>query len=158
MSSAEQERPFGCPYCGGIFLYSHGSYEHNLIDWIDGQVICKRILIRRFRCLACGRTVSCLPDDLPPRGQYCRHFISSVLIEYAERDCTVSELCEKYQITSSVLYRWINEQGIPHFLRSSRQLYPERASDNAPPDVTQSMGDDYPFNEKHPTQDENLTP
>lgn len=61
---AEMSRPKICPNCGRTgSLLSLGYYERWL-SGLDAQDL--RLSIRRFRCRACGRTVSLLPDFAQP--------------------------------------------------------------------------------------------
>lgn len=57
-------RPKLCPNCGQTgMLVALGYYER----WVAGIGAADlRLLIRRFRCRACGRSVSVLPDFAQP--------------------------------------------------------------------------------------------
>src|SRR5688572_9321457 len=57
-------RPRKCPNCGRASkLVALGYYER----WLSGlSARDLRLLIRRFRCQGCGRTVSLLPDFAQP--------------------------------------------------------------------------------------------
>jgi transposase-like protein len=49
-----------CPRCGeSLGLDRHGVYERGITGAVGQEI---RILIARYRCRACGRTVSYLPD------------------------------------------------------------------------------------------------
>ncbi len=57
-------RPHHCPNCSARkSLLALGYYERGL-SGADGKDL--RLLVRRFRCGACGRTVSVLPDFAQP--------------------------------------------------------------------------------------------
>ena len=59
--------PGACPFCRtGLPLKKHGFYRRNSIP---GETP-RRILIRRYRCRFCGRTVSFLPGFCLPYFQY----------------------------------------------------------------------------------------
>ena len=86
-------RPASCASCGeparndrGILqLVGHGMYRRQVrgvseTGWI---VIC----VRRFLCLACGRTISRLPDWLHP----WRWYAAIVIIEALYRHCVLHE-------------------------------------------------------------------
>ena len=47
-----------------------------------------------------------LPDTLLPFTAYTLQFVLHVLKEYTERTCTVVEVCAKWAIFVSTLYRW----------------------------------------------------
>jgi len=67
-----------CPMCRGDFLRKHGFYERNIIEvGFEGQ-----ILIRRYICDECGKTVSLLPSFCHPGRAYSTFVIIGVLTEY----------------------------------------------------------------------------
>jgi hypothetical protein len=72
--------------------------------------------IRRFRCESCNATHALLPDILTPYSPYSLHFKLTVLMAYFERDRTVEELCNEFEIAISTLYAWIKR------LASHKQL------------------------------------
>ncbi|MGG3682329.1 transposase [Aeribacillus composti] len=41
--------------------------------------------------------------------QYTPEFKLEVLLAYENRECTIQELCKRYQITKYSLKQWINE-------------------------------------------------
>jgi hypothetical protein len=58
------EPPCKCPHCGaGDALKALGYYSRNVTNLKSGVL---RILVRRFRCCRCGRTVSVLPSFAQP--------------------------------------------------------------------------------------------
>jgi len=58
------EPPVKCPHCdAGDALSSLGYYSRNVTSPKSGIL---RILVRRFRCCGCGRTVSVLPSFAQP--------------------------------------------------------------------------------------------
>lgn len=73
--------PEACPFCRtGLPLKKHGFYRRNSIP---GELP-RRILIRRYRCRFCGRTVSFLPGFCLPYFQYTLELIYRAL-EYRLR-------------------------------------------------------------------------
>jgi hypothetical protein len=67
-----------CPQCKGDFLRRHGYYCRYLaIPGFEGS-----IFIRRYRCDACGRTVSLLPSFAHPGMTYGISYIIGVLSQY----------------------------------------------------------------------------
>jgi len=70
--------PEECPHCHDQ-LQKHGFY-HRYVITIDGQ--CYQILIRRYKCQHCGRTVSILPAFLFPRFQRSLNYIVCCMKEY----------------------------------------------------------------------------
>jgi hypothetical protein len=58
------QRPTSCPRCGiRNVLAALGYYSRNVTSSKSGVL---RILVRRFRCSSCGRTVSVLPSFAQP--------------------------------------------------------------------------------------------
>jgi hypothetical protein len=58
------QRPTSCPHCGiRNVLAALGYYSRNVTSSKSGV---QRILVRRFRCCSCGRTVSILPSFAQP--------------------------------------------------------------------------------------------
>jgi hypothetical protein len=56
--------PAECPHCGGHnTLAALGYYSRNITSPKSGVL---RILVRRFRCCKCGKTVSVLPSFVQP--------------------------------------------------------------------------------------------
>lgn len=70
--------PKECPFCHDK-LHKNGFYHRYVIS-IDGKT--HRILIRRYRCQHCGRTVSILPSFLFPRFQRSLDYIVCCIKEY----------------------------------------------------------------------------
>lgn len=105
MKSFRPEREI-CPFCGrtgdcSVFAY----YDRYVIDFIKGKPVTSSIMISRVRC-SCGHTHAILPDPIIPYDSYSLFFILRVLMEYSLRIRTVSELCDRFCITLTTLYRW----------------------------------------------------
>lgn len=91
--SLEELRPRFCVFCGqtarnaaGILqLVGHGMYCRQVCGLVEtGWIV---IWIRRFLCLACGHTMSILPDWIHPR----RWYAGTVIIEALYRHCILRE-------------------------------------------------------------------
>jgi hypothetical protein len=72
------DAPKRCPQKGcraNVMLRKHGYYKRNLItiNFVG------MIMIRRYRCPVCGKTLSMLPAFCTPRFQYAVKFIALVL-------------------------------------------------------------------------------
>ena len=67
-----------CPFCHDL-LYKHGFYQRYVIT---SQKRNYRILIRRYKCHHCGRTVSILPSFLFPYFQRSLDYIVDCIKEY----------------------------------------------------------------------------
>jgi hypothetical protein len=91
--SKEDLRPSHCTTCGQavrnaegkLQIVGHGMYSRQVCGLIEtGWIL---IWIRRFLCLACGRTMSVLPDWLHP----WRWYAGTVIIEALYRHCVLME-------------------------------------------------------------------
>jgi hypothetical protein len=86
-------RPLFCVICGqaarnerGVLqLIGHGMYPRQVRGLTEASWIV--IWIRRFLCLACGRTMSILPDWLHP----WRWYAGTVIVEALYRHCVIGE-------------------------------------------------------------------
>ena len=96
-----------CPVCGVSHECSlHASYDRNLIDFISGKPVYHRITVARVICSSCGHTHAILPDLIIPYSTYGIFFILRVIAEYLIHQTSVEELCLRFGITHSMLYRW----------------------------------------------------
>ena len=96
-----------CPFCGvSGFCRCHDSYERNLIDFSNGKTRSEKITVQRVICRKCRHTHAVLPDVMIPYRQYSLLFVLRVLMEYFLRRQTVAGLCDRFEITVAVLYRW----------------------------------------------------
>jgi hypothetical protein len=91
--SREDLRPSHCGICGQavrdakgkLQIVSHGMYSRQVCGLVEtGWIL---IWIRRFICLACGHTMSLLPDWLHP----WRWYAGTVIIEALYRHCVLME-------------------------------------------------------------------
>ena len=96
-----------CPYCGASHTcHSHASYDRNLIDFISGRPVYHSVCICRVICGSCGHTHAILPDLIIPYTTYGLFFILRVIAEYLTGRYTVEQLCSRFDISHSMLYRW----------------------------------------------------
>jgi hypothetical protein len=96
-----------CPYCGAkspTWSY-HDSYHRYLISFENEATITYSIDITRIICSSCQHTHAILPELIIPYCSYSLTFILSVLKGYFSK-MAVKVLCEKYQISVSMLYDW----------------------------------------------------
>lgn len=97
-----------CPCCGSCGPHSiYSSYNRTMITFSGGHRANLEVSIPRIKC-HCGHTHAIIPDVLIPYGSYSLRFILIVLFKYLVRSCSISELCDKYQISKSTLYEWIH--------------------------------------------------
>ena len=97
-----------CPYCGAktpTWSY-HDSYQRYLISFENEATITYIIKITRIICSSCRHTHAILPEIIIPYGSYNLLFIVTVLKDYFLSKMTVKTLCDKYQISVSMLYLW----------------------------------------------------
>jgi len=97
---------YTCPCCGNSHdLHYHTSYNRMMISIRHGKRFEETISIRRLIC-PCGHTHALIPDFLIPYGSYSIRFILHVLLHYLIRNCSVTTLCEYFQISISTFYDW----------------------------------------------------
>lgn len=100
---------FECPHCGRKGRFKrHGEYSRYIVEWAGGKKHCSLISIVRFRCGDCGRTHAYLPSLMIPYTSYGLCFVLAVLIQYFQKSMTVMQICESYDISESILYRWVH--------------------------------------------------
>lgn len=96
-----------CPACGASqSCHFHASYDRNLIDFVSGCPVYHSIRISRVICSGCGHSHSILPDLIIPYSTYGLLFILRVIAEYLTGIHTVEQLCARFGISHSMLYRW----------------------------------------------------
>ena len=98
-----------CPYCSAKGrLRAFGHYKRYLVEW-DGHGQTTDILsVPRYICDSCGHTHALLPSCIVPYRSYSLRFLLVVLRTYFTRSCSVEQICLRYGITVSMLYRWIH--------------------------------------------------
>ena len=97
-----------CPYCGCNNNHTlHSYYDRNMITISEGLRFNLTVSVPRIKC-SCGRTHAIIPDIIIPYGSYSLRFIITVLRSYLTRNCSINELCDKFEISKSTLYDWIH--------------------------------------------------
>ena len=97
-----------CPVCGAkgcMDLFDN--YDRYLVSWEDGRAVSRVVTVERRQCASCGHTHAVLPSCLIPYKSYSLRFILIVLRSYLLRVCPIEQLCERYGISISTLYRWL---------------------------------------------------
>jgi len=96
-----------CPKCGAKGkLCGHGDYGRGLTSYEDGQVVYRTVSPLRFQCASCNVTHALLPDIIVPYSPYSLLFMLAALIAYYERDTSVAEVCDRFGIAVSTIYKW----------------------------------------------------
>lgn len=97
-----------CPYCGAkkpTWSY-HDSYPRYLVSFENETSITYTIDIARVICSSCKHTHAILPDIIIPHNSYSLIFVLTVLNDYFQGKMTIKSICEKYDISISMLYGW----------------------------------------------------
>lgn len=85
-------------------LWRNGFYERNAI-WFDGP---HRIVIQRYRCPACGHTVSLLPSFVAPHFQYAIAVIFACLRALAVMRLTLVQAASHASCGGLLTYRHVS--------------------------------------------------
>ena len=123
-----------CPYCKNIGqCKKHGKYTRYILEWVRGKKVCSSMEIIRVRCQNCNKTHSFLPSFILPYSSYGLCFVLSVVQSYYQGNETILQICEKYDISESMLYRWkrIFEKCHENWLGMLRDLIGEKARDSS---------------------------
>lgn len=97
-----------CPCCGAknpLWSY-HDSYNRYLISYENEITITYTIDITRIICSSCKHTHAILPEIIVPYASYSLTFILLVLKDYFVSKMNVKTICDKFQISVSMLYGW----------------------------------------------------
>ena len=87
-----------CPQCRGEYLKKHGFYSRQLVT-IEFEGI---IIIRRYYCHACGKTVSLLPSFCHPKRTYGILVIIRLLVEFYIKMGTVCQIAANFLAATGV--------------------------------------------------------
>lgn len=107
---SSEKLPFSklpCPFCGAKnpnWAY-HDSYNRYLIGFENNAPVNHIIDITRIICSSCKHPHAILPEIIIPYSSYSLTFILSVLRDYYFK-MKIKDICEKYQISISLLYAW----------------------------------------------------
>lgn len=96
-----------CPACGAKRpkWSFHDTYPRYLIAYETQGTVEDTIEITRIACSSCKHTHAILPEIIIPYSPYSLLFILSVLKDYFS-GMKVMDICEKYEINTSMLYKW----------------------------------------------------
>lgn len=97
--------PVSSCHAKGSF-HNDGSYVRLFVCYTDSQVKRHHVTVPRQECNSCGHSHALLAPVIVPYSPFSFHFVISLLYEYITNKCrTVRELCQKYDISVSTLYR-----------------------------------------------------
>lgn len=98
-----------CPFpsCGAKGSYhSCSSYTRTFICYESGHIERYEITIPRIECISCGHSHALLAPVIIPYSPFSFHFVISLLYDFVTHKYnTVTDLCLKYDISVSTLYR-----------------------------------------------------
>ena len=96
-----------CPVCGARgCCHIHAYYDRTVTDFISGRKITFSICIMRVICDSCHHTHAILPDHIIPYGTHGLFFVLSVLSDHFFRLDSIAGICEKYDISEKLFYKW----------------------------------------------------
>ena len=99
---------YSCPKCGAKLpgWEDHGTYKRDLISFEKNGVVYNTVRPARSKCASCDSTHATLPEFIIPFKSHCLFFILAVMKDYFLSPLTVNQICSKYEIAVSTLYRW----------------------------------------------------
>jgi hypothetical protein len=98
---------FPCPFCGAknpVWEY-HDIYKRYLIAFENNTTVTHTIDTMRIICSSCRHPHAILPEIIIPHSSYSLIFVICVLKDYFSK-MLIKDICKKYQIGVSQLYRW----------------------------------------------------
>lgn len=99
---------YACPVCGAKgCIEPFGHYGRYLVTWDGSAQVSHTVVVSRRRCSSCGHTHALLPSCLVPYKSYSLRFILVVLRDHFFHVLPVEQLCHRYGISISTLYRWL---------------------------------------------------
>jgi ribosomal protein S27AE len=116
-----------CPKCQGDFMRKHGFYERTIVEvGFEGLIV-----IRRYICPECGKTVSLLPSFCHPGRIYSVLVIVGVLTEYYVKMQRVREAVTNFFVMTEVAcsrqllrhYRLRVEENLKRLVMSMMDIY-----------------------------------
>jgi hypothetical protein len=98
-----------CPSCGSCGNCSiHAYYGRSITDFSSGHRQKSDLCILRLSCDSCGHTHAILPDIIIPYSGYGLLFVLQVLGERFAGMHSVDEICEIYDISRKLFYKWLD--------------------------------------------------
>jgi hypothetical protein len=98
-----------CPICGSRgSCRIHAYYGRSVTDFRGGRREKSDLCILRVSCESCGHTHAILPDIIIPYSGYGLLFVLQVLGEHFAGLHSVEDICEIYDISRKMLYKWLD--------------------------------------------------
>ena len=88
--------------CGSRYLYTHGTYLRNVIDYDNDYII----HIKRVKCRECGTTHALIPDFLLPYFQTMADIIVSSISEMVDNGLSTCDIENTTNISRQKLNQW----------------------------------------------------
>ncbi len=145
LPAVERLRPSSCPLCGQLAfspgerlgIVGHGTYRRQVLGVVEveGEPF---ILVRRYLCRGCRRTISILSDDLHPHRWYAAGVIVEALRLHLLEDRSEREIREHFGVAVDSgswrsLRRWRSQFLVTLWYWLARRLgyqkKPQRRSD-----------------------------
>lgn len=110
------DRPRGCRYCQKPYLHGHGTLTKPVRDHK-----LKEAIVRRYKCLSCGRTFRHYPPGITNKDQSQRTVILAALMYGLGLSCSAtSHLLGALGVDVSKITAWRDAQEAGEALRRSR--------------------------------------
>lgn len=133
-----------CPQCGSDLLRKHGYYKRYLILLHFADFI----LVRRYICKECGRTVSLLPSFAHPGRAYGIEPIIHVLSGFYAKRKRVCTICPSGGVCSRQLLRWFRirvERNLNMLIMELTELASLRAPPVTETDIKKRVGQFFEY-------------
>ena len=105
--SIQQVRPERCLCCGRLTLWRHGTYPRNADRINSSKDSLNPVLIQRYYCPSCHKTISVLPECIPPRRWYLWETQQAAILLFLLGESARS-LERKVKPSRHTIKRWIS--------------------------------------------------
>ncbi len=112
--SVDMLRPIVCSHCDGVSdglgFHGHGTVVRLLRVLIGSSAAVLELLVRRYKCCACGHTVTVGPREMRPRHRYGLALIAFILASWSldgrHPKSLRARFCDESGELSSTYERW----------------------------------------------------
>ncbi len=117
VNARRNDRPRACRYCGEPYLHGHGTLTKPVRDH---KV--KEAIVRRYKCVSCGRTFRHFPSGITNKDQSQRAVVLAALMYGLGLSCSAaSHLLEALGVGVSKITVWRDAQQAGEALRKGRR-------------------------------------